>query len=144
VDSASPAPAPSAAASAPAAQPPQPAPFIPESPQPAAPATEGYPDLTPVPEWNTVSAVREAGTTWNIVGDGYAPGAEIYVSFGPMQTDSNLLDTTSVYADASGHYSMPITLSADLAPGTYGFLVVEMPFREEAKRFATVEVVAAS
>ncbi|WP_159617932.1 hypothetical protein [Arthrobacter zhaoguopingii] len=59
-----------------------------------------------------------------------------------MHTDANLLDEPVVYADANGHYSMPITLGADLAPGTYGFMVVAMPFSEAGKRFATVEVVA--
>jgi hypothetical protein len=109
------------------------------APQPAA---ASYPDLEPVPEWNAVRAEREAGTTWNIVGDGYTPGAEIFVGFGPMSTDANLLDEPRVYADANGRYSLPITLAPDLAPGTYGFMVVEMPFSEAGKRFATVEVIA--
>jgi hypothetical protein len=120
----------------PTAQPPVP---VPEAPQPA-PAS--YPDLEPVPEWDAVRVEREAGTTWNIVGDGYAPGAEIFVTFGPMSTDANLLDEPVVYAGANGHYSLPITLAPDLAPGTYGFMVVAMPFSEAGKRFATVEVLA--
>ncbi len=59
-----------------------------------------------------------------------------------MSTDANLLDEPRVYADANGRYSLPITLAPDLAPGTYGFMVVEMPFSEAGKRFATVEVIA--
>ncbi|MBJ2121096.1 hypothetical protein I6N91_08910 [Arthrobacter sp. MSA 4-2] len=96
----------------------------------------------PVPEFDAVRVERKAGTTWNIIGDGYAPGAEIFVTFGPMSTDANLLDMPLVYADANGHYSLPITLPADLKPGSYGIMTVDLPNRETNKRFASVEVVA--
>jgi hypothetical protein len=147
-------------AAAPVPEAPQPGTFVPESPQPAAPvlppptapaagdpaspAVTSYPDLVPVKEWDAVRVVREAGTSWNVVGEGYAPGAEIRVFFGPRQSDGESLAIPVVYADASGRYSVRITLSADFTPGSYGFMVVDMPFAEERKRFASVEVVAPS
>ncbi len=139
-------PAPAPAAPAPAA----PAPFIPESPQPAAPvappavqpAVTVYPDLVPVAEYDAVRVVRAAGTSWNIVGDGYAPGAQIHVSFGPARSDYAPIDIPVVYADANGHYTVTITLAADFTPGSYGVMTVDLPNRETNKRYASVEIVA--
>ena len=162
-----PAPAPEVAPPAPTPVPapvpaaPQPAPFIPESPQPVVPVAPAdpavaplpvhvppalphtawtYPDLAPVPGPEPVRVERVAGTYWNVVGDGYPPGAEIGIMFGKWQTDTDLLDIPTVHADANGHYSVQIHLSADFTPGTYGFMVWYKPFSEEGKRHAIVEV----
>jgi hypothetical protein len=109
-----------------------------------APTVTSYPDLVPVAEWDAVRVVRAAGTSWNVAGEGYPPGAEIHVSFGPRQSDYTSLEVPVVHADANGRYSVRITLSADFAPGSYGILVWYKPFAEDHKRFASVEVVAPS
>jgi hypothetical protein len=100
------------------------------------------PGVVPGPAEGRVRSAATAGTTFTVSGDGYAPGAEIHVSFGRYATDGSLLDNPVVYADANGHYSMPITLPADLKPGMYGVLVWYAPFAEDHKRFAIIDVAA--
>jgi hypothetical protein len=95
-----------------------------------------------VAEWDAVRVERAAGTSWNVVGDGYPPGAEILVSFGPQQSDYSSFEISDVHADAKGHFTVTITLPADFKPGSYGVMTANLPFREANKRFASVEVVA--
>ncbi len=107
--------------------------------QPPAPV---YPDLVPATAPDEPRVERMAGSTWTISGGGYEPGAEIHVWLLRYQTDTDLLNAPVVAADANGHYSMQVTLSAGFAPGRYGVLVWSPPFQEEAKRHAIVDVVA--
>ncbi|MHA7264450.1 hypothetical protein ACX80W_14725 [Arthrobacter sp. TMN-37] len=158
------APTPEVAPPAPAPVAPQPAPFIPESPQPVVPVVPAdpavtappvnvppalthtswvYPDVVPAPWPNFPSAERVAGTSWYIAGAGYPPGAEIRILFGEWGSDEDLLHAPVVKADANGHYRLQVHLSADFAPGTYGFMVWYKPFAEEGKRYAMVEVLPA-
>ncbi|MHA7155027.1 hypothetical protein [Arthrobacter sp. TMN-50] len=121
---------------------------ITETSEPPIPGLSGsYDDLELVPAWDGLHVVRHVGTTWNIIGSGYAPGAEIQVSFGPAQTDSSLIGYPLVYADANGNYTFLISLAPDLAPGNYGVMAVPITGlapdeMEAAKRFAQIEVVS--
>ncbi|MBG6181075.1 hypothetical protein [Arthrobacter sp. CAN_A1] len=121
---------------------------ITETSEPPIPGLSGsYDDLALVPAWDGVYVVRHVGTTWNVVGSGYVPGAEIQVSFGPAQTDSSVIGYPVVYADANGNYSFQISLVPDLAPGNYTAMAVPLTGltpeqTEAAKRFAQIEVVS--
>ena len=121
---------------------------ITETSEPPIPGLSGtYDDLELVSTWDGIRVVRHVGTSWNIVGSGYAPGTEIQVSFGPAQTDSSLIGYPSVAADANGNYTFQISLPPDLAPGDYGILAVPIAGltpdeTEAAKRFAQIEVVS--
>ncbi len=85
---------------------------------------------------------RVAGSSWNVIGDGYPPGTELHIMLGKYQTDTDLLGAPPVFADANGHYSFRVHLPADFTPGTYAFMITHAPFDEELKRHAIVEVVA--
>lgn len=121
---------------------------ITETSEPPIPGLSGnYEDLALVPAWDGVNVVRHVATTWNVVGSGYAPGAQIQISFGPAQTDSSLIGYPVVSADSNGSYTFQISLAPDLAPGNY--TVMSLPVvgltpeeSEAAKRFAQIEVVS--
>ncbi|MHA7141734.1 MULTISPECIES: hypothetical protein [unclassified Arthrobacter] len=120
---------------------------ITETSEPPIPGLSGsYDDLELVSTWDGLRVVRHVGTTWNVVGSGYAPGAEIQMNFGPAQTDSSLIGYPLVYADANGNYTFQISLAPDLAPGDYGLMAIPtgLGFEESeaAKRFALIEVVS--
>ncbi|GAA1131123.1 hypothetical protein [Arthrobacter flavus] len=120
---------------------------ITETSEPPIPGLSGsYDDLELVSTWDGLRVVRHVGTTWNVVGSGYPPGAEIQMNFGPAQTDSSLIGYPLVYADANGNYTFQISLAPDLAPGDYGLMAIPtgLGFEESeaAKRFALIEVVS--
>lgn len=142
-------PEPAVETSEPVAPPTEPAVGTPEpiAPPHAEYAPGFYADLVPVSTYDEVRVVRHAGTTWNIAGDGYAPGAEIHVLFGPARSDVMVAGGTAV-ADANGSYSFQIILAPDLEPGSYGIMTVPLtgltpPEMEAVKRYASVDVVAA-
>ena len=140
------APAPEPTGNAPTVPEPTEAPIT-ETSEPPIPGLSGsYDDLELVSTWDGLRVVRHVGTTWNVVGSGYAPGAEIQMSFGPSQTDSSLIGYPVVYADANGNYTFQISLAPDLATGDYGLMAIPTGLgsaeSEAAKRFAIIEVVS--
>lgn len=138
-------------------------PFVPPphgepAPGPFVPPPHGEPNpfagdqmnntVTPGPVWGSVEIVAQAGTAFTVTGSGYQPGQRIVVFFGPSQSDYSLIGEQSAYADASGNYSFPITLSPDITPGTYGVMTATPdglssgPEIDATRRWATIEVVA--
>ncbi|NOJ63252.1 MULTISPECIES: hypothetical protein [unclassified Arthrobacter] len=120
---------------------------ITETSEPPIPGLSGsYDDLELVSTWDGQRVVRHVGTTWNIAGSGYAPGAEIQVIFTPVQSDYSLIGYPVTYADANGNYTFEISLGPDLEPGDYGVMAVPLGLSSEeteaAKRFSIIEVVS--
>jgi hypothetical protein len=122
-------------------------PFVPPphgEPNPFA----GLNPVIPDPVAGTVQIVAQAGTSFTVMGSGYQPGQRIVVFFGPSNTDFSIIGDQSAYADASGNYSFPITLSPAIAPGSYGVMTATPdglssgPEIDATRRWATVEVVA--
>ncbi|GAB3548480.1 hypothetical protein GCM10027404_12440 [Arthrobacter tumbae] len=122
---------------------------------PFVPPPHGEPDpsagtpstVTPGPVWGSVETVVQAGAAFTLTGSGYQPGQRITVFFGPSQTDYSIIGEQSAYAGPSGNYSFTITLSPDIAPGTYGVLTATPdglssgPAIDATRRWATIEVV---
>lgn len=120
---------------------------ITETSEPPIPGLSGsYDNLELVATWDGQRVVRHVGTTWNIVGSGYTPGAEIQVIFTPIQSDYSLIGYPVTYADAEGNYTFEISLGPDLEPGDYGVMAVPLGLTSEdteaAKRFSIIEVVS--
>lgn len=127
---------------------PAPGPFVPPphgEPNPGAPSSNV---VTPSPEWGAVGITVRAGTSFTITGGGYQPGQRIQVFFGPANTDYSIIGDQSAYASLSGDYSLTITLSPGIAPGSYGVMTATPdglatgPEIDATRRWASVEVVA--
>lgn len=117
-----------------------------ETSEPAVPAPTEQQIITPVPTFDEVQVVTTTGSTFIITGEGYEPNDQIRVSFGIAQSDGMVVSVL-LFTDGTGRYSAPIALNADLAPGSYAVMTVPEPQRgealqEDAKRFASIEVVA--
>lgn len=117
-----------------------------ETSEPAVPPPTEQQVITPVPTFDEVQRVATTGSTFIITGEGYEPDDQILVNFGPARSDYIIVSVV-LYADGTGKYSAPISLNSDLEPGSYAVMTVPQPQRgerlqEEAKRFASIEVVA--
>ncbi len=117
-----------------------------ETSEPAVPAPTEQQVITPVPTFDEVQVVTTTGSTFIVTGEGYEPNDQIRVSFGIAQSDGMIV-TVLLFTDGTGKYSAPIALNSDLEPGSYAVMTVPEPQRgeglqEDAKRFASIEVVA--
>lgn len=70
--------------------------------------------VTPMEEWGDAVITAYPGDTFTIVGDGYQPGEQLRVGFGPAQTDSSIIGDPFTFADANGSFIYVITLPLEI------------------------------
>ncbi len=84
------------------------------------------------------------GTTLTVAGDGYAPGIEVLVSFGPDRTDADFMNGLTAVAGPDGSYWCQIVLDPTWGVGDFTMMTGTLESNFEAsKRYLGVKIVPA-